>query len=98
MLVLPAFRVKTFCLLSPGTVYQDTFQPHDLIVSGSVDTTVRVWNIETGECLTTLRGHLNTVKCVAVQDNTAVSCAHDGRVNIWDIVKVPVNNFNVRPL
>ena len=27
------------------------------IVSGSYDKTIRVWNVDTGECILTLKGH-----------------------------------------
>ena len=27
------------------------------IVSGSYDSTIRVWNVDTGECILTLKGH-----------------------------------------
>ena len=33
------------------------------VVSGSSDNTLKVWNIETGECVATLRGHSDEVRC-----------------------------------
>ena len=37
-----------------------------LIVSGSDDKTIRVWNVDTGECILTLKGHTGivTVSCI----------------------------------
>ena len=29
------------------------------IVSGSMDKTIRVWNVDTGECILTLKGHMS---------------------------------------
>jgi WD40 repeat protein len=34
--------------------------------SGSEDKTVKIWNLETGECRVTLAGHTAEVKCVAI--------------------------------
>ena len=36
------------------------------VVSGSGDKTVRVWDVETGECLKVMEGHTNWVFSVAV--------------------------------
>ena len=33
------------------------------VVSGSNDETLKVWDVETGECLVTLKGHSETVRC-----------------------------------
>ena len=34
------------------------------LVSGSWDDTLKVWDVETGECVATLEGHSKTVRCV----------------------------------
>ena len=36
------------------------------VVSGSYDYTVKVWNVETAECLHTLAGHTNRVYSLLV--------------------------------
>ena len=58
-----------------------------LAVSGSSDTTLRVWDMQTGECLRTLRGHILDVSDVALTpDGTlAVSSSHDKTVRVWDV-------------
>jgi len=33
------------------------------VVSGSLDNTLKVWDIATGECVATLEGHSNLVRC-----------------------------------
>ena len=35
------------------------------VVSASEDTTLKVWDIETGKCVATLQGHLSTVRRAA---------------------------------
>jgi len=34
-----------------------------LVVSGSEDSTLKVWDVATGECVATLEGHLGDVRC-----------------------------------
>lgn len=38
----------------------------DTLVSGSTDTTVRVWDLKTGKCTHTFKGHEATVRCVKI--------------------------------
>ena len=33
------------------------------VVSASYDKTLKVWDVETGECVATLEGHSNDVRC-----------------------------------
>ena len=33
------------------------------VVSGSEDKTLKVWDVATGECVATLEGHSNRVRC-----------------------------------
>ena len=33
------------------------------VVSGSIDYTLKVWDVATGECVATLEGHSNAVRC-----------------------------------
>ena len=36
----------------------------NVIVSGSTDRTLKVWNADTGSCQHTLHGHTSTVRCM----------------------------------
>lgn len=43
-------------------IYCCTFSKNDeLVVSGGSDNTLKVWNVEQGNCIKTLKGHTNTV-------------------------------------
>ncbi|KEY69414.1 hypothetical protein S7711_05728 [Stachybotrys chartarum IBT 7711] len=58
----------------------------DTLVSGGCDRDVRVWDLKTGACLHTLRGHTSTVRCLKIADsNTAISGSRDTTLRIWDI-------------
>jgi F-box/WD-40 domain protein 7 len=81
-----------------GGVWSSQMQGN-IIVSGSTDRTLKVWNAESGQCLHTLYGHTSTVRCMHLHGNkghvAAVRCVqYDGRlvvsgaydytVKVWD--------------
>jgi WD40 repeat protein len=57
------------------------------IVSASVDNTLKLWDLHTGEELRTLEGHtdLVTAVVVAAEGRHAVSGSYDGTLKVWDL-------------
>jgi WD40 repeat protein len=57
-----------------------------MIVSGSYDKTIKIWNSETGACFRTLEGHTDRVTCLATiyQGIQIVSGSYDKTVKIWN--------------
>ena len=57
------------------------------IVSGSRDKTIKIWNINTGECLNTLKGHSHYVQSIAISPDgkTLTSGSYDKKIKIWDL-------------
>jgi WD40 repeat protein len=55
------------------------------IVSGSIDDRIKVWDVHTGECKKTLRGHTVGVLSVAFDGTTIVSGSYDRTVKVWDV-------------
>jgi WD40 repeat protein len=51
------------------------------------DQTLRVWDVETGRELRTLKGHTDAVNGVAVSGNgtRVVSASWDNTVRVWDV-------------
>ncbi|GAA6049383.1 hypothetical protein JCM3770_007318 [Rhodotorula araucariae] len=58
----------------------------DLVASGGVDETVRVWDVQKGRCMRVLPAHSEPVSAVQFsRDGTMlVSCSWDGYIRIWD--------------
>jgi WD40 repeat protein len=56
-------------------------------VSGSADKTVRVWDVETSQCLKVMQGHTDSVTSVALSGDgrRAVSGSDDKTVRVWDV-------------
>ena len=65
----------------------DVSQDGRLIVTGSIDRTVRLWNTQTGKTVLTLRGHNSEIYAVKFSpDNQLVaSSGYDGRVILWSV-------------
>lgn len=53
------------------------------LVSGSYDTTVRFWNLETLRCVRKCEGHQDAVRVLAVVDNKVFSGSYDGTIGVW---------------
>ena len=58
-----------------------------LSASASDDKTLKVWELSSGKCLKTLKGHGNYVFCCNFnpQSNLIVSGSFDESVRIWDV-------------
>jgi F-box and WD-40 domain protein CDC4 len=54
------------------------------VYSGSMDTTVRIWNLVTGQCQHTLTGHDSLVGLIALSPTFLVSAGADGKSCVWD--------------
>ncbi|KAJ2721422.1 ubiquitin-binding SDF ubiquitin ligase complex subunit met30 [Coemansia sp. Benny D115] len=54
------------------------------MITGSLDSTMRVWDIETGECLDTIFGHVDGIWSMTFDSLRIVSGSNDGSMKIWD--------------
>ena len=60
---------------------------NNLIVSGSYDGTLKIWDVKTGKCVSTLDEHQDAVRSVALNPdaNLALSGSFDCSLKLWDI-------------
>ncbi|KAJ4948430.1 hypothetical protein JOQ06_019964 [Pogonophryne albipinna] len=54
-----------------------------MVISGSTDRTLRVWDAESGECVHTLYGHTSTVRCMHLHGDRVVSGSRDTTLRVW---------------
>ena len=55
-----------------------------VLITGSYDTTIKVWDIATGEEIRTLEGHNSGIRCLQFDDSKLISGSIDRTVKIWD--------------
>jgi len=56
------------------------------IVSGSMDTTLRHWDVQSGECLRVMLGHVKSVTALLeLRDGRIASSSLDHTIRLWDL-------------
>lgn len=55
------------------------------IVSASKDTTIRIWDFNTGALVRVIQGHSGPVNSIQLFGNHLVSGSGDGTIMMWDI-------------
>lgn len=61
----------------------------DLVVTGSVDCTIRIWSLKYGDCLKVLTDHSGPIYCIIVDpinERQFISCSGDSMILIWDSI------------
>ena len=60
---------------------------HPILASGGIDRTIKLWDIQSGECLKTLQGHTDWIGCVACSSDgrTIASGSLDQTIKLWDV-------------
>ncbi|CAH1765409.1 5897_t:CDS:2 [Entrophospora sp. SA101] len=56
----------------------------NILISGSYDATVRIWDIEKGETVRILTGHLNCVKTLQFDDVKLITGSLDHTIKLWN--------------
>ncbi len=58
-----------------------------VLVSGSTDSHIRLWDISTGRCLNTLIGHNMEILALAEGDDFLASSSRDKTIRVWDLTQ-----------
>jgi F-box/WD-40 domain protein MET30 len=56
----------------------------NILATGSYDATIKIWNIETGKEIRTLRGHTMGIRCLQFDDTKLISGSLDKTLKIWN--------------
>ncbi|KAI0463692.1 hypothetical protein LJB42_002696 [Komagataella kurtzmanii] len=68
---------------TPETEEERNYPTH--ILTSSLDTTIKLWNVKTGKCVRTQFGHIEGVWSIAADTFRIVSGAHDRTIKVWDL-------------
>lgn len=76
------FFTQTFTI---PAVYSIVLDPvRNQAMSGSMDSSVRIWNLSTGQCVHVLTGHTSLVGLLGLSQSYLVSAAADSTLRVWD--------------
>lgn len=69
------------------SVYVEILVHSVSVLSASSDTTLKVWNVASGTCLSTLKNHKDYVRCLAYScaREIAASAGLDKSITLWDV-------------
>ena len=56
---------------------------YPVLMTGSWDGTVKIWNADTGQCVNTLRGHTRGVRCIQFDSVKLITGSMDNTLKIW---------------
>ncbi|KAL4791553.1 WD40-repeat-containing domain protein [Aspergillus venezuelensis] len=56
----------------------------NILATGSYDTTIKIWDTDTGEELRTLRGHASGIRCLQFDDTKLISGSMDRTIKVWN--------------
>ena len=57
------------------------------LISASIDKTIKIWDLETGECLKTLHDHKASIETMLIiPNNKFISASVDYTIKIWDLI------------
>jgi len=61
------------------------FDNNDILASGSDDSTIKLWNKNTGDLLRTIKGHNESVWSIAFDNNDILASGFsDGTIKLWN--------------
>ena len=57
------------------------------LISASADRLIKIWSLDTFECINILEGHLDYISCLdlTLNDLTLISCSRDHTVKLWQL-------------
>jgi len=79
---------KVIQLDHKGSILTYAFSPDGMrALTGSNDHTLRLWNVETGQCLRVLEGHADAILSLAwsADQRLAISGSSDNTLRLWDV-------------
>lgn len=81
-----------------GGVWALKYAGNGILVSGSTDRSVRIWNIHLGKCTHVFKGHTSTVRCLDIVEHEGVKYivtgSRDNTLHIWKLPQMSDSNID----
>eukprot|EP01121_Diplochlamys_sp_Union-15-3_P018667 TRINITY_DN6850_c0_g1_i3.p1 TRINITY_DN6850_c0_g1~~TRINITY_DN6850_c0_g1_i3.p1 ORF type:complete len:108 (-),score=24.16 TRINITY_DN6850_c0_g1_i3:41-364(-) len=77
---------KCFSLDGHTAPVLTTARYKNYLVTGSIDRTIRIWDVKKGKQLILLRAHEGSVNSVEIKDRWVYSGSEDGTIRQWENV------------
>lgn len=84
--------IKTLEGHTDNIVCLDFNHPKGMLVSSSMDGTVKAWDLYRNRCLGNLEGHNGTVRCLQLNEGRLLTGADDGTIKQWDLSLIPTSS------
>jgi WD40 repeat protein len=71
-----------------GCAWSVNFSPNgQMMASGGFDALIRLWDVQTGQCLQVLQGHTEAVFAISFSPDGQIlaSGSHDETIKLWDV-------------
>ncbi|KAJ9137050.1 Sulfur controller-2 protein [Pleurostoma richardsiae] len=78
------YNMKIFRGHSNGVCCLQLSSDDSVLATGSYDATIKIWSVETGEEIRTLKGHTRGVRALQFDDNKLISGSLDATIRIWN--------------
>eukprot|EP01132_Coremiostelium_polycephalum_P009027 gene9027-11059_t len=66
----------------------------NILMSGGSDKVVRVWDMNTAQCINELTGHEEGIRCLQFQGNILVTGSNDTTIKLWDLRSKNGGNYS----
>ncbi|CAI5757677.1 unnamed protein product [Candida verbasci] len=77
-----SYEIKTFIGHSDGVTCLKFNRKY--LMTGSYDTTIKIWKIDTGECIRTLTGHTKGVRSLVFDQQKLITGGLDSTIKVWN--------------
>ena len=78
------YKLKTLKGHTDGVMCLQLCEKNNVLATGSYDTTVKIWDLKTGEVVRTLVGHHRGVGALQFDDHKLISASMDGTLRVWN--------------
>lgn len=76
------YQMKTFVGHKDGVTCLQFDRKY--LMTGSYDATIKIWKVETGECIKTLEGHTKGVRSLAFDSQKLITGGLDSTIKVWN--------------